>query len=372
MSNKLGKYQLKGKLNKPIHANPLELIEQKQGFSYAVLDNVLRFKDYERRWGKIVVAVDSPNSWRKLVYPAYKANRLKKNLDADTYDKLSKDLLYKNMDTVLDILRDLGVIIIEKQKFQVEDLKTGYTSYGLEADDIIGALVIANPDDSHLIISNDGDFKQLVSANVRIYDGKEHRIMEPMLARLKEEWLVKTLIKGQKKDNIPNIKTNTLLHEDFVKVFNKKFNGANKDLYITADDTGLFNRDGLAQSPKIQKIVDDWIKDKVKIEAKEIADGKRVRANSWTIYAKPNFGDVAIKEFYKDYEKHLKADPKLMKNYKLNEKLFLMEKMPTFVFKMVEEAYDNIINSKRGLINIPKINSKLNTLQLSNCNQLLR
>ena len=92
-----------------------------------------------------------------------------------------------------------------------------------EADDMIALFIESHPDDEHIIVSSDSDYMQLVTDNVKIYDGVQNRIitkegffkddknMTPMKdKKTKEllpapdpEWLLfEKCIRGDTSDNI--------------------------------------------------------------------------------------------------------------------------------------------------------------------------
>jgi len=101
----------------------------------------------------IVVAFDG-NSWRKDVYPEYKANRKEYKTD---YERQVREMIG-------DIMN----------KFQMYlETKTNITSIRApraEADDVIAHWVQQHPNDEHFILTNDSDFRQLLDDNVTLYD----------------------------------------------------------------------------------------------------------------------------------------------------------------------------------------------------------
>jgi 5'-3' exonuclease len=97
-------------------------------------------------------------SWRKDFYEPYKRNR-----------QVARDKL-----TVQESEEDTAFweIFDEFKNFVTE--KTNCTVMRhpqLEADDLIAGWVQAHPNDTHIIISTDGDFAQLIAPNVKQYNG---------------------------------------------------------------------------------------------------------------------------------------------------------------------------------------------------------
>lgn len=93
--------------------------------------------------------------WRRKVYPEYKSQRseLLQKYDFDVRAELKRQMIL-----AMEALRVLNV--------------RQYYRAGQEADDLIYSFVIANPDSQHLIVSGDGDFKQIIYRhdNVDLYN----------------------------------------------------------------------------------------------------------------------------------------------------------------------------------------------------------
>jgi len=105
----------------------------------------------------IVVATEG-KSWRREVYPEYKAHR-----------RVSEALKTKNE-------REEDELYFDTMKLFIEFLqnRTNVTVLGskrCEADDLIARWIQLHPDDNHIIFSGDSDFYQLLADNVKIYDG---------------------------------------------------------------------------------------------------------------------------------------------------------------------------------------------------------
>ena len=100
-------------------------------------------------------------SWRKDFYEPYKRNR-QESRDALTPAQAEEDKVFWE---IFDEFKDfIGS-------------KTNCTMMqhpNLEADDLIAGWVQSHPNDSHVIISTDGDFAQLIAPNVRQYNGVQN------------------------------------------------------------------------------------------------------------------------------------------------------------------------------------------------------
>ena len=148
---------------------------------------IYRNKYKEADYGKIVIACDS-YSWRKDVFPEYKAAR-KANRATDKHDW---PLIFDLIESTLDDLREnfpYAVIKIDSA----------------EADDIIGALTVHKADfggEDVVIISADKDFIQLQQ-----YGHVEQ--WSPMFNKMIKEdnprrYLFEHLLKGDSGDGVPN------------------------------------------------------------------------------------------------------------------------------------------------------------------------
>lgn len=105
-----------------------------------------------------VVFTFEGNSWRKKVYKPYKVNRLEKKMKM-TPSELDDEIVFETL------AKDL-------QEFLTNHTNCTVLYHPeLEGDDLIAGFVQAHPSDNHIIISSDTDFYQLVSNNVKHYNG---------------------------------------------------------------------------------------------------------------------------------------------------------------------------------------------------------
>lgn len=133
---------------------------------------------------EVVLARDS-GSWRKIIYPNYKANRVKSRDE----DNMNWPVVYAQMDEYWEELKS----VMPFKQIKVE--KT-------EADDVIGILCLAMPD-KYVVISTDKDYLQL-SRVAKIY----HPIKREYVSHPNpERFLQEQCLMGQRKDNIINIMT---------------------------------------------------------------------------------------------------------------------------------------------------------------------
>lgn len=137
---------------------------------------------------EIVLAMDSRNPWRKLYWSRYKESR---KLKRDKQDDVDWQRFFNMSNSFLaDIKRHIP--------FKVLKVKSA------EADDIIAGIVLNGDKEKYHIVSNDEDFLQLCSENVKLYNPTKKKYVE---CDNPEDFLVKKCLIGQPKDDIFNIKT---------------------------------------------------------------------------------------------------------------------------------------------------------------------
>lgn len=140
-----------------------------------------------RGYGRMVVAADGPGSWRKSVFPQYKARRSK----AKKEDDKDWDDVFGMFNTIRDEFRDYF-----PYKFIHVD--------GAEGDDVIATLILRDKSSKHLIVSSDKDFKQLheLGPHIAQYDpiNKRH-IRDKSFDKLE------FILRGDTSDGVPNVLT---------------------------------------------------------------------------------------------------------------------------------------------------------------------
>lgn len=97
-------------------------------------------------------------SWRKDYYAQYKANRAVKRAALTEREQEEDQMFWETYDS-------LNTYLKEKTNCSV------IREANAEADDIIARWIHLHPNDDHIIVSSDSDFHQLLSTNVRQYNG---------------------------------------------------------------------------------------------------------------------------------------------------------------------------------------------------------
>lgn len=135
-----------------------------------------------------VIVVEDSESWRKEIYPDYKANRAAK-----------RETSVVNFDVFFPVFADF-LEKLQKCFGNIQFMKIPRS----EADDIIAVIVKNKPEWEIINVSGDKDFYQLYQfRNYRQFDGVKHEFIECF--NPEQELLVK-IIRGDKGDNIPGLK----------------------------------------------------------------------------------------------------------------------------------------------------------------------
>jgi hypothetical protein len=149
-------------------------------------------KKFGQEFGEIVICADGKNSWRKEVYPYYKANRRKSREESE----LDWNELFRIVNLIRDELREF---------FPYKVIHLDHC----EADDIIGVIVneigteLNIGTEPILILSGDKDYIQLHRfANVKQYDPVRKKWIQNSNP---DKYLAEHIIKGDTGDGVPNI-----------------------------------------------------------------------------------------------------------------------------------------------------------------------
>ena len=171
----------------------------------------------------IVLAFDSPNTWRKQKFPEYKQGR-------KTYSDVYADEIREKLEEFYNFFNDYTNILCLK----VDES---------EADDIIRVYVDYRKDDEQVtILSTDKDFIQLTERSyVFLFDPVKRKYREPENG-IEEDLFIKCF-RGDQGDNIkniyPRIRTKNLLAAfnnnyewtNLMETYNSELDSYVKDLY---------------------------------------------------------------------------------------------------------------------------------------------
>lgn len=135
-------------------------------------------------FGRVVIAADAADSWRRRHFQHYKARRRKSKEEDDVDWKSTFEVL----NTIRDEFRDY---------FPYKYIRS---NEGGEADDVVAQLVRRFPEERHVIVSSDKDFKQLHGPRVSQYDPLNKRLVGSE-GFDKHEFI----LRGDSSDGIPNV-----------------------------------------------------------------------------------------------------------------------------------------------------------------------
>ena len=176
----------------------------------AVLNTLRIYRNkFVSEYGELILCCDDRKTWRKDIFPNYKASR-KKTRKVSGID-------WQNLYDCLNQLKDELRYWFPYKLIQVEKA---------EADDII-AILVNLIHERTLILSSDKDFVQLQTFNIRQYSPMQKKFVDSESA---ERSLHEKIVRGDVGDGIPNIMS----------------------------DDNVFVDEGRRQKPVTKKKVDAW------------------------------------------------------------------------------------------------------------------
>ena len=241
-------------------------LEDKIGMSLAtVLGSVRKaWRDFK---GDHVIFFLEGRSWRKDIYAPYKRQRTEARAAQSPREAEEDRVFWETFD--------------EFKGFITEKTNTTVLQHPrLEADDLIAGWIQSHPEDTHIIVSTDGDFAQLIAPNVKQYNGvmaittthegyfdeKGKNVVDKKTKQVKPapdpEWLLfEKCMRGDTSDNIfsayPGVrekgtKNKVGLRDAFADRNNKGYNWNNMMLQKWSDHEGVEHR-----------VLDDYTRNKL-------------------------------------------------------------------------------------------------------------
>jgi 5'-3' exonuclease len=131
--------------------------DMKLGMAFHITLNSIR-KAWQQFNGSHVIFCLEGRSWRKDYYEPYKRNRAETRAALSEREQEEDRVFWEAFDTFKDFISDKTNCTVLRHE-------------QLEADDLIAGWIQSHPNDEHVIISTDTDFVQLISPNVRQYNG---------------------------------------------------------------------------------------------------------------------------------------------------------------------------------------------------------
>jgi 5'-3' exonuclease len=132
-------------------------LEDKVGMSLqTVLGSVRKaWRDFK---GDHVIFFLEGRSWRKDYYAPYKRQRTEARAAHSPREQEEERVFWETFDQFKEFITEkTNATVLQHPQ--------------LEADDLIAGWIKSHPEDTHVIISTDGDFAQLIAPNVKQYNG---------------------------------------------------------------------------------------------------------------------------------------------------------------------------------------------------------
>ena len=131
--------------------------EMKAGMALHLCFNSLRMIWKKFKADHVVFCCEG-GSWRREIYPEYKAHRRVKDALKSKSEKEEDALFQDTLNMFIEFLENKTNVTVLKQSY-------------VEGDDFVARWIDLHPEDKHIIFSSDSDFYQLLKDNVVIYDG---------------------------------------------------------------------------------------------------------------------------------------------------------------------------------------------------------
>lgn len=164
------------------------------------LNQILHFRKKFHDYGDIVICCDSRNSWRKEVFPYYKAARKKERSDS----VLDWNSIYESIDTIKQELDEtFRYRVVYADRAEADDVIAVLAKY-LQENHLDDNILCPGPQ-RIMIVSADKDFRQLqVFRNVEQYSPiLDRKIVE----NRPDLYLKEHIIRGDSSDGVPNIRS---------------------------------------------------------------------------------------------------------------------------------------------------------------------
>ena len=205
---------------------------------HMILNSIrMSVRKYKSVYGPdIVMACDSRKYWREEIFPHYKATRKKKKADST-----------QDWDHIFKVLNNIKSELTNYSPYRVIEVE------GVEGDDIIATLAIKYaPTQKVLILSSDSDFKQLQRfPNISQYS---YIVKKMIKEKNPEAYLKEMFIRGQRKDDIPNI-----LSDDDVFITDKRQKSIYQvklDVWMNQKPEEFCTEDMLKKYKRNQELID--------------------------------------------------------------------------------------------------------------------
>lgn len=213
--------------------NHTELAVEEDLVRHMILNSLRLYNQkFGNIYGKMIIACDDRNYWRKQLFPYYKASRKKMREESDV-----------DWSSLFDILNKIRQEIRDNLPYIVLHVETA------EADDIIATLARESKEDV-LILSADKDFIQLHNSKVIQFDPIRKKNIKVDVPDL---YLKELVIRGDSGDGVPNAMSPDKSLVDGIR--QKKVMKSKMDEWLKMDWDQLFGvpefKIGIARNKKL-------------------------------------------------------------------------------------------------------------------------
>lgn len=179
--------------NKGADLKKMEMVSR-----HTVLNTILSYKrQYGKKYGDVVIAVDGMQNWRKAYFPYYKgarkANREESETDWATIFKLGNQIIE-------DLISVFPYKVVRVDEAEADDVIAVLCKYSQDNELLVEGL--EETPRKFLAVSSDGDFKQLFKyPNYAQYSPIQRKAVK----RPEPDFLIEKIIKGDAGDGIPSV-----------------------------------------------------------------------------------------------------------------------------------------------------------------------
>ena len=170
---------------------------------HSAFSSILSYKkQYEKKYGKIVLACDSKSYWRRDYFPAYKGQR-KHSRESSS---LNWDVIFKAIDEIKQDLRDyFPYKLLQIDGAEADDVIATMAKY-TQVEELVQEGLFDGEPQPTIIISADQDFVQLQKyKNINQFSPMQKKIVK--CKGHPETYLLEHIIGGDGGDNVPNVLT---------------------------------------------------------------------------------------------------------------------------------------------------------------------
>lgn len=305
--------------------------EMQKSFLNFCVSEINYLSNKYKNYGNIIFANDYRKDlyWRKQIHLDYKKSRdIKKS---NPFDDETNKIFSLSKKKFMNFLKETEIPFIEK-------LTTIYNNkeVSIEADEIIATISFSDPS-KHLIVSNDGDYHQLLLLNnVKIYNPVHKKIIDKTKSEIKEK-IKKDLLTGQSKDDIYPVTYNSHLSDDFLKWLKKEYQ---IELTDNIESIKLLTE-------KYTNYIDEYNKIQYDIQTREIEDGKRKSRRKKEAFKSPDLGEVkAIKIIESGIREFIQQNEFYKRNFVLNSQLYMLDSktIPQVIQQRIKKEYSKFNN----------------------------